>query len=365
MKPKLKSWSAALVGAVMAGVGLYLTFGVHASGASHIYVTPASGSYQTGGTISLQVRVNSGTTGINTAGIVLNYPATLLTYQSASTAGSPYDTGLSIRGGNGSVTVQRGTTGGQTVGDQLLATVVFSVGNGGTAAIGGSNCEVYPASGTGVNDCASFSGASYSLKAPAPTPAPAPAPTPTPAPVPTPAPPSTGGTAGGSTGNIAPKTIPTPSSNPSTSNPNDSSFIGHGDHPENEALADDQTTGSQDTTVTSEDNGSSNPHSQSKLAILPAQTNNKNILASNTAKVVGISLLILPLTVLLAFLGWHIWSPAWTKHQVVATSAPADSFNIPIEQNRPTPHEPGQVIRPSDQDNQPPTLPPQPPTDPA
>lgn len=99
-----------------------------------IYLTPESGLRTTNETFVVEVRENSGTTGINAAQANFSYPTNLLDFVSIDTTGS-FQFAAESSGGNGQVTIAVGNPTALT-GDRLIAKVTFKTKTtGGTASL--------------------------------------------------------------------------------------------------------------------------------------------------------------------------------------------------------------------------------------
>lgn len=100
-----------------------------------LYLAPATGSYASGATITMTIRMSSGSVGVNAVQANLTYPTAQLQFVSTSTAGSPFTTTIQNSGGSGSVQLGVGILAGSTSGDQLVGTVTFTALNAGSAAV--------------------------------------------------------------------------------------------------------------------------------------------------------------------------------------------------------------------------------------
>lgn len=180
----------------IAAVGLASILGVVIIGSSHaasgsgtMSLSPASGSYNVGDTVTVAVHENSGTTnavdsstGVASVNVVLNYPQADLQFVSFDASQSGFNSpGPTNSGGSGTVTYETNEAGAPLTNDQIVVKVNFKVLAAGTAAV-----TFNGASGLGTpngNDTnPTFSNGSFTLKAPVtPPPPPPPAPTPTPA----------------------------------------------------------------------------------------------------------------------------------------------------------------------------------------
>lgn len=100
-----------------------------------LYITPASGSYSVGSTLTITIRESSGSTRVNAIQANLTYPTARLTFQSISTSSSPFTTTIESTGGSGNVRIGVGLLGDAVTGDQIVATVTFTVAATGNSAI--------------------------------------------------------------------------------------------------------------------------------------------------------------------------------------------------------------------------------------
>lgn len=172
----------AVVATLMTGL-IRMTYAVSGS----LTFTPSSGSGTVGSTLTITLHENSGTDAAIGVDTVINYPASLLSFVSASTV-APFSVGPPDSTGSGTVQIVRGAYSGVT-GDQVVSVLVFNVLAAGNATVSLGPSSISSASGNSNLLTASPS-STYSLTAPATgggSPTPAPTPTPTPAtPVPTP-----------------------------------------------------------------------------------------------------------------------------------------------------------------------------------
>ena len=100
-----------------------------------LYLTPATGNYNTGDTVQVVVRVDSQLTEINAVQANFTYPTNRLTFQSMSFTGSPYTTQVQQTGGSGEVRIASAILANSTTGDQLVATVTFTATGAGSASL--------------------------------------------------------------------------------------------------------------------------------------------------------------------------------------------------------------------------------------
>ncbi len=101
----------------------------------NLYITPATGNYNTGDTVQIAIRVNSQSTEINAVQANLTYPTNRLTYQSMSFTGSPLTTQVQQTGGSGEVRIASTILASSVTGDQLVATVTFTATGAGSASV--------------------------------------------------------------------------------------------------------------------------------------------------------------------------------------------------------------------------------------
>lgn len=137
----------------------------HGSGggtpSANLYVTPASGTYGYGATVTVQVYEDSGSTSVNGVQFDLTYPTAQLQYVSSNNSGSPFSAVLQNSGGSGTVNIAVGNLGGSASGAQLVATIIFKVIATGSANLAfGNNCFVTETS-TSSNILSGKTGSSY------------------------------------------------------------------------------------------------------------------------------------------------------------------------------------------------------------
>jgi hypothetical protein len=181
---------AGLSAVSLVGLGYYVATSLAAS--ASMYLTPASGTYAAGSTLTVTVRINTGGDNVNAVQADLTYPTSKLTFQSVDATASAFDISAPTSGGNGAVSIARGKIGNVT-GDAEVAKVKFTVLNSaGSAAITVNSSSVVARSSDSTNILVNRTGGTYTIPAAAtPTPTPAKTPTPTPkvtAKTPTPSP---------------------------------------------------------------------------------------------------------------------------------------------------------------------------------
>lgn len=149
-----------------------------AANTTAIYLSPSSQSVNVNGNLVVQVRENSGTTGVTTADITLTYDATRLDYVSTDAVGAtdPFNKEAAVAvGGGGTVTLTRfveqfdGQAPRSVTGDKLIATVRFRAKTvPGVTSVGVANSSVlYGVNGT--DETSTRTGGSYTVVDPVPT----------------------------------------------------------------------------------------------------------------------------------------------------------------------------------------------------
>jgi hypothetical protein len=128
-------------------------------------LTPSTGSYSVGSTISVAIYENSYTTAVNAAQANLTYPTNLLQFQSANNTGGGFPTVVQNSGGNGTVNLGVGILGSSVSGNQLVGTVTFTVIAAGTATIGVATSSAVTDATTSNNILQVRTGSTYTLSA--------------------------------------------------------------------------------------------------------------------------------------------------------------------------------------------------------
>lgn len=136
--------------------------GVAPSGAA-LVVTPASGSYNSGSTVTLTIRCQSGSVPVNAVQANLSYPTARLTFQSISTSSSAFDTTIESTGGSGSVNLGVGSLSGPVSGDVVVGTVTFTAGSAGSAAVSFADGSGIADAATSTDICKRKIGATYTI----------------------------------------------------------------------------------------------------------------------------------------------------------------------------------------------------------
>jgi hypothetical protein len=149
----------ALVALALMGVGTQ----AFAGGTPSLYIAVTTGQAAVGSKIAVQLKENSGTTGVNAVSAQLTYPSNILHFVSLDATGSNFDIDANSSASNTTITVNRGHAGSLT-GDQFIATVYFTVTGSGTAAMGFGSGSAVVSSTTNMDIGEGKSGASYSLQ---------------------------------------------------------------------------------------------------------------------------------------------------------------------------------------------------------
>ncbi len=98
-----------------------------AAGTATLYLTPTTQNINQNTNFTVQIRENSNNDPVNAVQANLSYDATKLDYISTDFAGSAFGVAAESSGGNGSIRIARGVSGGQpaVTGDKLIASVTF------------------------------------------------------------------------------------------------------------------------------------------------------------------------------------------------------------------------------------------------
>jgi hypothetical protein len=116
-----------------------------------MYLTPASGSYTVGSTVTVAVRENSGSTDVNAVEADLSYNSTDLQYLSSDFSTSAFEISATSSGGSGVVSMARGTTNASLSGDQLIGNLSFKVLAAGTGTVTFTTTSGVASNGTNTN----------------------------------------------------------------------------------------------------------------------------------------------------------------------------------------------------------------------
>lgn len=140
-----------------------------------IYVTPASGTWTPGSTVSVSVREESGTQPINSAQFFLNYNASHLQYVSLSEGEFNFP-GSTSTGEAGIIRIHRGVSGGNLTGDRAIVTINFKViASSGSTSLSIDKANSSLSGGDGVNILQTVTGGNYSIASSTTPPPPPPA----------------------------------------------------------------------------------------------------------------------------------------------------------------------------------------------
>jgi hypothetical protein len=148
---------------VVLAAGVFGVSKVNAAGSGTMTLTPATGTYHTGDTVTLTLRENSGATNVNAASYIGTYNQSLLQYQSWDFTGSAFEIAASSSGGSGSVAADRGTTNNTLSGDQLIGKVSFKVLAPGTTTVTVDNTSQVLATSDNTDQLGTRTGASLTL----------------------------------------------------------------------------------------------------------------------------------------------------------------------------------------------------------
>lgn len=130
---------------------------------AELYITPSTGAYSNGATVTITVRENSGDIPVNAVQANLSYPTARLQFQSISTATSAFTTTLQSSGGGGTVQIGVGLLGSSVTGNAIVATVTFTVIGAGATAIQFTAGSGIAATSDSSDVCGKRTGANYTL----------------------------------------------------------------------------------------------------------------------------------------------------------------------------------------------------------
>lgn len=139
--PKSKLFAGVFV-LLFAVVGVALLLSSFAAvPANQVYITPATASVLNGDNVTVAVRINPPTSGVDSVQATISYDQTRLQFvsmDSAGSPGSPFTTQFAASGGNGTVNINRGIPATVPVvyvtADSLVANVTFRALVGGNVA---------------------------------------------------------------------------------------------------------------------------------------------------------------------------------------------------------------------------------------
>lgn len=140
-KQRLKIASLSMVFIIFAAVGINLLFLSHAAGSDSLTLSPSSGTYTVGSTLSLNITEDS-TDNINAIESDLNYNSSELQFNSVGCS-STFALSPQATGGNGSVKLACAIANSSVKGVQTVGTVKFTVLSGGNSVISfASTCSI-------------------------------------------------------------------------------------------------------------------------------------------------------------------------------------------------------------------------------
>ena len=165
IKMKRFGWGLLLPLLLMSGLLLQLSRTTLAVGTATYSLSPSSGSYANGSSLTVTVHENSGTDAINAVEADLTYDQTKLQFVSADTSTGAFDNGLNPTGGSGSVKFSRAKNNTTLTGDQIVGTVTFTaIAGSGTTNISfaGTSEIIRQSDSTNIWD-GTTTGGSYTL----------------------------------------------------------------------------------------------------------------------------------------------------------------------------------------------------------
>jgi hypothetical protein len=162
----------AVFATALAIAGYFIIFSKAAPPPPTIYLNPASMVVGANGTVTVDVRENSGTTTVNAVQANFSYPTTLLTFVSIDSTGTAFTTQAEGTGSAGLVKIGKGTT-TPVIGDQLVARVTFqATATGGAATMAFTSGTALASSTTNTDilgSLAATAGGTYTVDTAAPT----------------------------------------------------------------------------------------------------------------------------------------------------------------------------------------------------
>src|SRR5581483_4743161 len=138
---------------------------VFAAGTASLSLSPASGTYSKGGSISVDIVEDSGSDTVNAVQANFSYPTNLLSYTGVTNSSAfPVEAQSSASGGV--VQIARGAT-TPVSGTQTVATIHFTVLDGGSASLSFSGGSAVVRSTDNGGETLTTNDASYALISPA------------------------------------------------------------------------------------------------------------------------------------------------------------------------------------------------------
>ena len=162
--PHLHRYIIGLV-AVSIVIGGFITKQSSQAAAFSAYIQPTAIVASYGEEITVPVRLNLGSAGVNAVQLKLNYHGTQLEFVSADTTSGPFDLQVESTGKNGEVTVVASTQGGAAPvsGDVLAANLKFRAIGTGKALIGFSDSTVALSADANTNVLTTLSGTAVTV----------------------------------------------------------------------------------------------------------------------------------------------------------------------------------------------------------
>lgn len=173
--PKFNRFSLLIFVLAMVPVGYFLLISRAAPPPPpNIYLTPETQSIAISTNITFEIRANSGTTGVNAVQANLSYPTTLFDFVSIDSTGSSYSVEAQSTGGNGSINIARGVSGGSTplTGDRLIARFTLrskTVGGSGNISFTAGSALVNASTNQNIVPLTSTGGSAVNVDTQAPT----------------------------------------------------------------------------------------------------------------------------------------------------------------------------------------------------
>jgi|GEM_PF-4219381 len=129
-----------------------------------LYLTPSSGTYSVGQTLTVTVYTNTGGDPVNAVEADFSYPSSKLQFQSIDTGSSAFGISAPSSGGSGTVQIARGNTSGIS-GTLIVAAVHFTVLATGSAAMSFQGSSAVVRSTDNANILSGTTGANFTLSA--------------------------------------------------------------------------------------------------------------------------------------------------------------------------------------------------------
>jgi chitodextrinase len=163
---------ALLFAVVFASLGVYILAFTHAATAVNLSLSPASSAVNLGSNLTVTVSENSNTSSVYAVLASLSYDKTKLQFVSIDTSATAFGVEAESSGGNGTVTLARGVSGGASVtGTKVVGAVTFkAIATGGAAVTVNGICANTTATGcsavsdnNGVQMLTAVSGGTYTI----------------------------------------------------------------------------------------------------------------------------------------------------------------------------------------------------------